>query len=112
MAGLLQHKARSALAELPDRGEMQAEIRDLRAQIERLAGRAASRSGRELRRLSAEAGDRAGGWLEEGEALFGDVGRELRHVERRATATVRARPVESAALALGLGLAVVWLLRR
>lgn len=116
MAGLLKEKTHDALAELPDTEDIRAELTRLRGEVETLLGKAASDGGARLRRLRGDATGRLGSLVEDGEALFGDVSRgmsrELRHAERRASATVRNRPVQAVAVALGVGFALALLLRR
>lgn len=116
MASSIQEKARDAFSDLPDANDLRKELAQLRGQVEKMMGKASSNGGAQIRRLGADASDRVGGLLHEGEALFGDVGRgvgrELRNVEKQATATVRERPVQSVALAIGVGFALAFLLRR
>ena len=112
----IQEKTRDAIAEMPDVADLRKELSHLRAQVEKLLGKATSGGGAQLRHLGSAATARAGDLAREGEALFGDVsrgvGRELRVVEQRATRTVRDRPVQALALAVGLGFALAFLLRR
>ncbi|HPG22546.1 MAG TPA: hypothetical protein PLH75_07140 [Amaricoccus sp.] len=95
-------KLKSVLADAPDRAELEAELAHLRDEIERLAGTLAEDGRGGLRRIRRDA-----------RASARSLGRDLRHAEDRALATVRDRPVESAALALlGFGLLLAWFLRR
>lgn len=116
MAASIQQKTRDALADMPDVADLQKELTHLRAQVEKMVGKAASDGGAKLRRFGSGASGRVGELARDGEALFGDVsremGRELRLVEKRAVKTLRDRPVQSIALAVGVGFALAFLLRR
>lgn len=112
----LHGKAKDTLADL-DVNELRKELSNLRAQVEKLTGEAVSQGRGEFRRLRDVTAGQAAELLREGESVFGDVsrevGRELRLAERRARETVRERPGQTAAVAaVGLGLLLVYLLRR
>lgn len=94
-------KIAAALPEVPDRPDLEAELRKLRGQIEDMAAELASGGRAQARRASKAA-----------TAGIDGIGRELRHVEKQALATVRGHPVESIALALGVGVLVALLFRR
>lgn len=109
MASTLRDKTRDAISDLPDLTEVRDEIALLRRQIDKMS-RQALREGQGLRDRAA---GRANELYADGEALLGDLGRELRLAERRARDTVRDHPAQTAAVALvGIGLLVALLWRR
>ncbi|MER2507509.1 hypothetical protein [Amaricoccus sp.] len=109
MSALFPDKVRDAA---PDMDDLRKELAALRKQVADLVGAAAADGQKKARRLGKEAFDTVSLLTHDGEALASDVGRELRRVERRAVETVRERPGQSLAVALGLGLVVAVLLRR
>ncbi len=92
--------------------ELRAEIDDLTAQVEKLAGELArlGRSGYRTAKASAAQGldtlSRTRDDLAEG------IGRELAHVEERASVAVRERPVQSLGIAVAAGFLLAMFLRR
>ncbi len=109
MSALFPDKVRDAA---PDMDDLRKELNALRKQVADLVGSAAADGQKRARRMGKDALDTASVLARDGEALASDVGRELLRVERRAVETVRERPGQSLAVALGLGLVIAFLLRR
>lgn len=92
--------------------ELRAEIDDLTAQVEQLGGELArlGRSGMRTARASAAQGLDALGRTRDD--LAEGIGRELAHVEERASHAVRERPVQTLGVAVAAGFLLAMLLRR
>jgi ElaB/YqjD/DUF883 family membrane-anchored ribosome-binding protein len=112
MANSIQEKTRDAISDLPDLHDIRKEMNALRRQMEKMSGRAVSDGSDQLRLLRDRASGRATDLYADGEALLGDLGRELRFYEKRARSTVRAHPAQTAAIALGVGALIALLWRR
>lgn len=92
--------------------ELRAEIDDLTAQVEKLTGELGKlgRSGMRTARASAAQGLDALGRTRDDFAE--SVGRELAHVEERATVAIRERPVQTLGIAVAVGFLFAMFLRR
>ena len=112
MANSIQEKTREAISDLPDLDDIRKEMNAMRRQIERMGGRAVSDGSDHLRHLRERASGKATDLYSDGEALLGDLGRELRVYEKRARTTVRDHPTQTVAIALGLGALIAFLWRR
>jgi ElaB/YqjD/DUF883 family membrane-anchored ribosome-binding protein len=112
MSSTIREKARDAVSDLPDLDEIRDEIAVLRRQMEKASSRALSDSSHHLRRLKDRASGRAGDLYTDGEALLGELGRELRVYEKRARSTVREHPGQTMLVALGVGALIALLWRR
>ncbi len=108
----IREKTRDAISDLPDLEEIRDEIAALRGQLEKVSNRALSDGTQHVRRLRDRAAGRAGDLYSDGEALLGELSRELRHYERRARSTVRDHPAQTLAVALGVGALIALLWRR
>lgn len=97
---------------VPDVETLRSEMETLRAQIEKLVGDASSSGGAQVRKFKSKASARANDLMHDGEAILGEVGKELRLVEKHAGKAIHDRPVQSLAVALGVGFALAILLRR
>lgn len=112
MASSIQEKTREAISDLPDLSDIRKEMNALRRQMEKMSGRAVSDGSDQLRHLRERASGKATDLYSDGEALLGDLARELRVYEKRARSTVRAHPAQTVAVALGLGALIALLWRR
>ena len=92
--------------------DLRAEIDDLTSQVEKLAGELgrAGRSGVRSAKSTALQGLDALGRTKDD--LAEGIGRELAHVEERASHAVRDRPVQSLGIALALGFLIAMFVRR
>ncbi len=95
-----------------DSSKLRAEIDELTAQVERLAGDLGrlGRSGVRSAKAGAAQGLDALGRTKDD--LAEGIGRELAHVEERASHAVRERPVQSLGVAVAAGFLLAMLLRR
>ncbi|PZQ52484.1 MAG: hypothetical protein DI556_02200 [Rhodovulum sulfidophilum] len=108
----IQDKTRDAIADLPDLDDIRKEMHALRRQMEKMTSRAVAEGSDHVARLRNQASGRATDLYADGEALLSELGRELRHYEKRARSTVRAHPGQTLAVALGVGALIALLWRR
>lgn len=112
MASTIREKTRDAISDLPDLDDIRDEIASLRRQMEKVSSRAISDGSHHVKRLREQASGRANDLYADGEALLGELGRELRYYEKRARSTVRDHPAQTLAVALGVGALIAFLWRR
>lgn len=112
MASAIHDKTRDAISDLPDLNDIRKDLNALRRQMENLTGRAVADGSDHVRQLRDRASGRANDLYSDGEALLGELGRELRVYEKRARSTVREHPGQTVAIALGVGALIALLWRR